>query len=71
VDIFLLFIYLWSFFPVLVYFSRFGMLYEEKSGNPGELSLLFGNCIFGGEVSKKINNTFYWQQLLLLNDEKM
>jgi hypothetical protein len=47
------------------------MLDEEKSGNAWELSLLFGNCIFGGEVSKKINNTFYWQQLLLLNDEKM
>jgi hypothetical protein len=34
-----------TFYGCLVYFSRFGMLYKEKSGNPG-LGHIFGRFLF-------------------------
>jgi hypothetical protein len=29
-----IFIAVWYFYPILVHFCKFGLLYQEKSGNP-------------------------------------
>jgi hypothetical protein len=41
---------------ILVYFSRFGMLYHEKSGNPGSSSKLITGCVWQIPVAKSAKN---------------
>jgi hypothetical protein len=50
------------FYGYLVYFSRFGMLYQEKSGNPGtEASVLNRFSCLHTEKFAPIRAQFSWR----------
>jgi hypothetical protein len=50
------------YYGYLVYFSRFGMLYKEKSGNPGPIVRRAFETI--QEILEKSSKYLYWKFFL-------